>query len=455
MSLKSEQGKEQLLNFYYGPSFSKVADKIHYVCKSEVNQLGFINKFLGKILKGELNPNQAKLNLDNSQLFDASQITIILSILTTDVLDPLKEAMNAVYNSEPNSIGDIKAESVPPMMNPTEKPIEIQQTITSTPQTVETVSDPLDMFDKAKRDLGPKIETPNIQTKPFNITEIKEKISAIETDQAINSLRVNKAAILEDSSATNLKFQDNQSVERLSSLLKAKAETPNQEDLNLYVPTPEEKVDDLKPLNPIETGNDIDGLKESIQEEMINPVVLPAALVNSAATEPKSSTMAENIAQSHLKFVQTEQQGISAEKSYSKLLGAMAMKPKNQPPIVGKLRETFEHPERYTVPQEPSRPKPRKYAVANNDSSNISVISSKEQSSNISTNAIMQEEVEDDIINLAKNISKKINIPAPSEELQGPIVYSKQTPKTNDPFANVTLDKKDSSNKNSNIIDLS
>jgi hypothetical protein len=131
------------------------------------------------------------------------------------------------------------------------------------------------------------------------------------------------------------------------------------------------------------------------------------------------------------------------------------MKPKNQPPIVGKLRETFEHPERYTVAQEPSRPKPRKYAVSNKDSNNISVISSKEQSSNISTNAIMQEEVEDDIINLAKNISKKINIPTPSEEPQGPIVYSKQVPKTNDPFASVTLDKKDSSNKNSNIIDLS
>lgn len=455
MSLKSEQGKEQLLNFYYGPSFSKVADKIHYVCKSEVNQLGFINKFLGKILKSELNPNQAKLTLDNSQLFDASQITIILSILTTDVLDPLKEAMDAVYNNEPNSIGDIKKESVPPVLNSTEKPIEIQQTITPVPQAVETVSDPLDMFDKAKRDIEPKIGTQNIQASPIATNEIKENISAVETDQTINSLRVNKAAILEDSSATNLKFQDNQSVERLSSLLKAKAETPNQEDLNLYVPTPEEKVDDLKPLNPIETGNDIDGLKESIQEEMINPVALPAALVNSAATEPKSSTIAENIAQSHLKFAQSEQQGISVEKSYSKLLGAMAMKPKNQPPIVGKLKETFEHPERYTVAQESSRPKPRKYAVANKDSSNISVISSKEQSSNISTNAIMQEEVEDDIINLAKNISKKINIPAPSEEPQGPIVYSKQTPKTNDPFASVTLDKKDSSNKNSNIIDLS
>jgi len=454
MSLKSEQGKEQLLNFYYGPSFSKVADKIHYVCKSEVNQLGFINKFLGKILKGELSPNQAKLTLDNSQLFDASQITIILSILTTDILDPLKEAMDAVYNSEPNSVGDIKTESVPPVLNSTEKPIEIQQTITPVAQQVETVSDPLDMFDKAKRDVGP-VGIQNIQTSIPATNEIKENIPTVETDRTVNSLRVNKAAILEDSSATNLKFQDNQSVERLSSLLKAKAETPNQEDLNLYVPTPEEKIDDLKPLNPIETGNDIDGLKESAQEEIINPVALPAALINSAATEPKSSTMAENIAQSHLKFAQTEQQGISAEKSYSKLLGAMAMKPKNQPPIVGKLRETFEHPERYTVAQEPSRPKPRKYAVVNKDLSNISVISSQEQSSNISTNAIMQEEVEDDIINLAKNISKKINVPAPSEEPQGPIVYSKQTPKTNDPFASVTLDKKDSSNKNSNIIDLS
>ncbi|MFZ2414653.1 MAG: hypothetical protein WAW33_01480 [Minisyncoccia bacterium] len=454
MPLKSAQGKEQLLDFYYGSSFSKVADKIHYVCKSEVNQLVFINKFLGEILKGELNPNQAKVTLDNSQLFDASQITVILSIISTDVLDPLKEALETVYSNQPNSVGgSIKKESVP--SDNTEKPIKIQQTIISASQPVETISDPLDIFDKAKRDMGSKIGTQNIQENPIATKEMNANITTVETNQNVNSLRVNKAAILEDSSATNLKFQDNQSVERLSSLLKAKAETPNQEDLNLYVPTPEEKVDDLKPLNPIETGNDIDGLKESAQEEIINPVALPAALINSAATEPKSSTMAENIAQSHLKFAQSEQQGISAEKSYSKLLGAMAMKPKNQPPIVGKLKETFEHPERYTVAQEPSRPKPRKYAVSNKDSSNISVISSKEQSSNISTNAIMQEEVEDDIINLAKNISKKIDVPASSEEPQGPIVYSKQVPKTNDPFASVTLDKKDSSNKNSNIIDLS
>jgi hypothetical protein len=166
--------------------------------------------------------------------------------------------------------------------------------------------------------------------------------------------------------------------------------------------------------------------------------------------------MAENIAQSRLKFAQNEQQGIAIERSYSKLLGAMTMKPKNQPPIVGKLKETFEHPERYTVPQGPPKPKPKKYAVSNNGSSNISVISSQEQSSNVPTNAIMQEEVEDDIINLAKNISQKTSAPIPVEAPQGPIVYTKQAQKTNDPFANITPDKKDSSaNKDSNIIDLS
>ena len=452
MSLALNTEMEKLLSFYYSPSFVKVVEKILYVCKTNEGQKPVITRLIGEILRGELNPSQAKINLENSQLFDASQITVILSILTTDVLDPLKEALDAVYNDNPSNVNNVTVKPIP--LVSVEKSIEDQQAITPVTQTVETVSDPLDMFDKAKRDVGP-IGTQNIQTSLPATNEIKENIPPVETDQTVNSLRVNKAAILEDSSATNLKFQDNQSVERLSGLLKAKAETPNQEDLNLYVPTPEEKVDDLKPLNPIETGNDIDGLKESAQEEIINPVILPAALVNSAATEPKSSSMSENIAQSHLKFAQTEQQGISVEKSYSKLLGAMTMKPKNQPPIVGKLRETFEHPERYTVAQEPSRPKPRKYAASNKDSSNISVISSKEQSSNISTNAIMQEEVEDDIINLAKNISKKINIPTPSEEPQGPIVYSKQIPKTNDPFASVTLDKKDSSNKNSNIIDLS
>ena len=445
--------KDRLKNFYYSDQYSNIIKNIRNIGQLPNEQVNLINHYLALLLFCELGPNNFIDKIRTECQLDEQKYTITLTIIQQKLLDPLKEILGTVYNGNPSNVNSVVVKPIPSVL--VEKTIEVQQAITPATQPVETNSDPLDMFDKAKRDIGPKIETQNIQASPLPINEIKENIPVVEVNQNVNSLRVNKAAVLEDSSGANLKFQDNQSVERLSSILKGKAEIPNQEDLNLYVPTPEEKVDDLKPLNPIETGNDIDSLKESAQEEMIAPVVLPAALVNSTVTEPKSSIMAENMAQSHLKFAQNEQQGISVEKSYSKLLGAMTMKPKNQPPIVGKLRETFEHPERYTVAQEPSKPKPKKYAVSNKDSNNISVISSQEQSSNISTNAIMQEEVENDIINLAKNISKKINIPTLSETPQGPIVYSKQTPKTNDPFASVTLDKKDSLNKNSNIIDLS
>ncbi len=456
MVLDYKSGKDLLLGFYYGPLFSRTIDKIHYVCKSDISQIRFTNKLLGGILKGELNPNQAETSLKDSQLFNASQITIILSILTTDIFDSLKEALDAVYNNNPTN-----STTSEPALSKQEQvktaPEMLQKSVPVT-QPIENTSDPLDIFDRAKKDLGTQIEPPNIQTNAPDMSSNIQTAPAAPVSQkveSISNIRTNKAAILEDSSATNLKFQDNQSVERLSDLLKAKAEAPNQEDLNLYVPTPEEKIDDLKPLNPIETGNDIDGLKESAQEEMIPPVVLPAALINSNTTEPKNSTMAENIARSRLKFAQNEQRGIVAEKSYSKLLGAMNQKPKNQPDIVGKLKETFEHPERYTVPQEPSKPKPKKYSFTDG-ANNISVTSSQEKSSNAPANAIMQEEVEDDIINLAKNISQKTSAPIPVEAPQGPIVYTKQSQKTNDPFANITPDKKDSSaNKNPNVIDLS
>ena len=443
--------KDRLKNFYYSDQCSNIIKNIRSIGQLPNEQVNLINHYLALLLFCELEPNNFIDKIKTECQLDEQKYTITLTIIQQKLLDPLKEVLDTVYNS----VGGIKTGPVPPVLASTERPIEIQQTIIPAIQPIETTSDPLDMFDKAKRDIGPNIETQNIQASSLATNEIKENIPAVETNQNINSLRVNKAAILEDSSATNLKFQDNQSVERLSSILKAKAETLNQEDLNLYVPTPEEKVDDLKPLNPIETGNDIDGLKESAQEETIPPVPIPATLINSNTTEPKNSTIAENIAQSRLKFAQNEQRGIVAEKSYSKLLWAMNQKPKNQPAIVGKLKETFEHPERYTVPQEPSRPKPKKYSFTDG-SNNISVTSSQEKSSNTPANAIMQEEVENDIINLAKNISRTTSESIPTETPRGPIVYTKQGRKTDDPFANITPDKTGSSaNKNPNVIDLS
>ncbi|MCX6737618.1 MAG: hypothetical protein NTX26_02715, partial [Candidatus Parcubacteria bacterium] len=304
------QGKEVLSSFYYRSSFSKLINKIHLTSKANTDQEIYINMVVGKIFKGELSPNLIQDTFIKSKKLSDQQIIIILSILATDVIDSLKEALDAVYNNPTNSTTSEPALSKQEQVKTA--PEMLQKSVPVT-QPIENTSDPLDIFDRAKKDVGAQIESENIQTNVSNMdsnAQVTPAAPVLQKVEGISNIRTNKAAILEDSSATNLKFQDNQSVERLSSLLKAKAETPNQEDLNLYVLTPEEKIDDLKPLNPIETGNDIDGLKESAQEEIISPAApLPAALINFDTTEPKNSTMAENIAQSRLKFAQNEQQG--------------------------------------------------------------------------------------------------------------------------------------------------
>ncbi len=483
MVLDYKNGKDKLLDFYYGPLFSKVANKIHYVCKSDIDQIRFTNKLLRGILGEELNPNQAKITLENSQLFDSSQITIILSILTTDVLDPLKEALDAVYNSNVTNNSNIST-AEPAIQKPVEETIKIKQTFVPASPLVKLSSgdiDPLDMFDKAKSDIGTtsqkeeasvqnekvviqereKMRTPKSFTTVENLIESSQEMKeAIPVNS--NPIKINMAAVLGDEKNNNtLILQDNQAITQLSQLLKSNTPIIEREDLSLYVPNPENKEEAPKSLNPAAPENDTDEFPEEplVPKPAVSLAPSTMALIDANVAKPKETTIGENISQSHLKFAQNNEQRIPANKSYSKLLDSMSQKPKNQPQIVTTLRDTFAHPERYSVPQEPPRPKPKKYTLPDENLVKSIVIDSSEKSSNKESNAIIEKEIDNDIINLAKDISqggiandKKIN-----PETRGPIIYTKQKKREDDTFGRISSDKLDNEGKqkNSNIIDLS
>jgi hypothetical protein len=137
----------------------------------------------------------------------------------------------------------------------------------------------------------------------------------------------------------------------------------------------------------------------------------------------------------------------------------MSPKIKSQPPIMGVLRNTFANPEKYTEPQETPKPKSRKYTTLGDNLRSSSIISSSEKSSNKESNAIMGKEIDNDIINLAKNISQEETtlVTNTSDKPNGPIIYRKQIPKEEDPFSHINTDKLSTKEKpqNSNVIDLS
>ncbi|HPS28484.1 MAG TPA: hypothetical protein PLX10_01470, partial [Candidatus Paceibacterota bacterium] len=267
-----------------------------------------------------------------------------------------------------------------------------------------------------------------------------------------------------------LVLQNSQAITQLSQVLKNNTPVVEKEDLNLYVSSSELKEEAPKPLNPTVLTERDDGLETAEGVETGGALMAELgsaptpnsgimAIVDAQTAEPKENTMSENIAQSHLKFVQSDKQGIPENRSYSKLLNAMNQKPKNQPPVVGTLRTTFAHPDRYSESYEVPKPKPKKYTLAKDDSIRSSVISSTESSSNIKSNAIMGEAIENDIINLAKDISQERKTPD-TEKVDAPhkpIIYNKQPIQREDPFESINENKlnEKEKTKNSNIIDLS
>jgi hypothetical protein len=479
-------GKNRIKNFFYSNKFTNTIENIGSVGKLSKEQLDLVRHALALLLLGKLNPEGLVKEIRNNCQLDDQKYTIALTIIQQKLLDPLKESLDTVYN---NSVPQNAATPQNPSI--IQKPVP---TVYSTPQnlnvsrptpsqsikSVENI-DPLDMFDRAKSDvigvqqeeiraiperqepIGLSIATTPVETPDVINQNIKEPVSINN-----NPIKINRAAILNDEeNNSSLLFQDNQSVAQLSKFTQTAVPVVEKEDLNLYVPSTEIKEEPPKPLNPISPDinpNTIDNDDEA--EEVETPLETVSAstpkiisLVDAQTVKPKETTIGENMSQSHLKFAQTSREEIPGNKSYSKLLNAMSPKIKNQPPIMGVLRNTFANPEKYTEPQEQLKPKPRKYTALGDNLRSSSIISSSEKSSNKESNAIMGKEIDNDIINLAKNISQEENtsVTNVSNKSSGPIVYRKPKPKEEDPFSHINTDKLSTKEKpqNSNVIDLS
>ena len=438
--------------------------------------MDLVRHSLTLLLWGELEPNGFIDNIRNECKLNEQECTITLTILQQKLLDPLKEALDAVYNGPVVNANITTAQTTTIVPKPVQEIPSVQQNfklVGPSGKQPSDIVDPLDMFDRAKNDVrttSPKEEVP-LQKEGL---EESQKITTAGTKAELNReakkelsvnsnpIKVNMAAVLGDEKNNNtLVLQDNQAITQLSQILKNNTPIIEREDLSLYVPNPENKEEAPKPLNPAAAENDTDEFPEEplVPKPAISLTPSTMTLIDANVAKPKETTMGENISQSHLKFAQNNEQRIPANKSYSKLLDAMSQKPKNQPQIVTTLRDTFAHPDRYSVPQEPSKPKPKKYILPDENLVKSVIVNSSEKSSNKESNAIMEKEIDNDIINLAKDISqergangKKIN-----PETRGPILYTKQKVREDDTFGHITSDKlgEKGKPKNSNIIDLS
>jgi len=324
MSLDYKQGEEKLLDFYYSPLFSKVTDKIHYVCKSNTDQIRFTNKFLGDICKGKLDPKNVKTTLENSQLFDSSQITIILSILNTDILDPLKDALDAVYNNPaPQNTAILQsqpaASGTVPIVHSVPKSFEIPQVKPKQSPESNGDIDLLDIFDRAKSDVmvttqketiakkGNVLEVESAQDK--TIPEDRKLDTSVMATESVNdstaisnsSIRINKAAVLGNEENSNLlALQNSQAITQLSRALKNNTPIIEKEDLSLYVQSKELKEEPPRPLDPIaltEEDYNIDTAEDAEVKETTAmpldriPTVISAPLdkVDAQVAEPKKA----------------------------------------------------------------------------------------------------------------------------------------------------------------------
>lgn len=485
--------KNRIKNFYYSHKYTELIGNVGTIGKLSKEQLDLVDHALTSLLWGNISPTEFIHTLEKDCLLNGQQYTIVLTLVQQKLLDPLKEIFDAIYNPQPiNKISGkdqpiVKASKKDEVIHPSFQATKIPA---QAPININKDFDPLDMFDRAKNDTrinaqednksdqeeniapAPRIENQNIAatTKEEGLELKNEPIKEINSLSS-NQIKVNQAAVLGGEENNNLlALQDSQTIKQFSQILKDNNPIVEKEDLNLYVSNNEPVEEIPKPLNPMlsaEINSDYDDMEGAPaeertgltdKEETANSSAL--ATVDAQTAEPKETTIKENIAQSHLKFIQNNSQKIPEDKNYSKLLNAMTQKKTNQPPIVGTLRDTLAHPDKYSEFREEPKPKLKKYNRVKSEPVTSSIISSTESSSNLKSNAIMEEPIDNDIINLAKGISQERKTAGAEEETNTrpqPIVYNKQPKPQDDPFENINKNNQNpkETNKNPHVIDLS